>query len=194
MRRALISLPWRWAAFNYTDCFQLPAGRWAARFQLHPHRKWEHLSCTVTSFQLLCFNDTTLNLRTTTLTRCKQFAICTSHTMQLLSPSNVVRRRGVRLLVNLVGTGKALSMRGKDGELLWEDGKDDEKSIRSLAVRQCFLTCIHRTCRRSCLGTLRRDEDLLFLLLLTTRREEINDFHKRWLEVSDQVANYPEKF
>lgn len=131
------------------------------------------------------------NLRTTTLTRCKQFTISVHHTLcnysvHQMSSGEEVWGSSWTFWV----PGRLFQWEEKGRELLWEDGKEDEKSIYSLAVLQCFLTCIHKMCHRSCLGTLHLDEDLLFLLLLTKRRGEISDFHKRWLEVSNQVANY----
>jgi len=79
--------------------------------------------------------------------------------------------------------------------LAGEDRKQEEKFTCSLAGRWSDnaprgrggvlrLTCIHRMCRHSCPGTLRLGEGLLFLLLLTNRREEISDFPKRPLPVT----------
>lgn len=59
---------------------------------------------------------------------------CSSHTLRLLSPSNVVRRRRVRLLVNLVDSGKSFFFsERKNADRIRQ--KEDEKSIRSLVVR-----------------------------------------------------------
>lgn len=191
MKRALILVPWRRAAFNYTDCFQLPAGCWAAWFQLHPHRKLQ-LNRTVTSFQLLCFDNTPTQHQVkkqlfsdNVQTACYH---CSSHTLRLLSPSNVVRRRGVRLLMNLMDSGKSFIFQ-------WEKKRREnyceqkmEKGTRKPYAHSQWnrifsggvtLTCIHRMCHHSCPGTPHLDGGLLFPLLFKHRIEEISDFHRR---------------